>query len=113
MKYLLLFCAALCLSVFAKAQRPKYDHNSSVKAPDKLKVSLSNDKLTIVYKNQEIPGATLQVLDSLIKKVPGKEQLMVEFENFNGEPEKNKNIDAILKKCQCHVAKHSIRKNFQ
>jgi hypothetical protein len=116
MKFLLSFCAVICISVFAHAQTAKYDSINTVKSnriPDKLKVSLSNDKLFIVYKNQEIPAASILVLDSLVKKVPGKDQLVVEFENINAEAGTVKSIDVILKKCQCNVSKRSVKKLLQ
>jgi hypothetical protein len=125
MKHLLALCAVICMSVFARAQTtkvnvaptPKYDNNNAIKhpgtVPDKLKVSLTEDKMFIVYKNQEIPSASIRVLDSLIKKVPGKDQLVVEFENTNAEAETVKSVDAVLKQCQCSVSKKSIRWNKQ
>lgn len=115
MKQLLLFCAVLCFSAFVHAQTPKYDNtnNKSVnfEPPVKLKVSLSNDKLLIVYNNQEIPGATVQVLDSLMKKVPDFKNVKVEFEGINADPEKKKAVDAVLKQCQCRVQGHMIKKD--
>lgn len=125
MKHLLSLCAVICISVFAhaqatkvnKAETPRYDNTANLKTsgmvPDKLKVSLSENKLFIVYKNQEIPSASVQVLDSLIKKIPGKDQLVVEFESINAEAEKVKTIDAVLKQCQCSVARRSVKMQKQ
>src|SRR5688500_14044866 len=86
MKHLLLFCAVISSSVFVHGQTPKNDNTSNqsvnFEPPVKLKVSLSVDKLLIVYNNQEIPGATVQVLDSLMKKVPDFKNVKVEFEGI-------------------------------
>jgi hypothetical protein len=123
MKQLLSLCTVICISVFANAQTvkpaqaPRYDNTTTIKTsgpiPDKLKVSLSENKLFIVYKNQEIPAASIQVLDSLIKKIPGKDQLVVEFENINAEAEKVKSIDVVLKQCQCSVSRRSVKMQKQ
>jgi hypothetical protein len=125
MKHLLSLFAVICISVLARAQDvkvkdaqlPKYDNTNAIKhsgaIPDKLKVSLSESKLFIVYKNQEIPAASIQVLDSLIKKIPGKDQLVVEFENINAEAETIRSIDTILKQCRCSVSKRSEKVNKQ
>lgn len=116
MKYLVLFCAGLCLSALAHAQTPRFDHNnktSNLNPPDKLKVTLSKDSLFIIYKNQEIPAASIQVLDSLLKKVPIGEKLTVEFESINAEPEKNRSINEVLKQCHCRITGHSVKKNLQ
>src|SRR5688572_22447289 len=117
MKHLLLFCAGLCFSVFAHTQTARYDH-SNVKAagvpnPDKLKVTLSIDKLLIVYKNQEIPAASIQVLDSLLKKIPIRENLSIEFESTDAAPEKIRAVNEVLKQCQCPTIKKSRRFNKQ
>jgi hypothetical protein len=116
MKYLILFCAGFFLTVFAYAQTPRFDHTnktSNLTPPDKLKVTLSKDSMFIVYKNQEIPVASIQVLDSLLKKAPIGEKLTVEFESINAEPEKNRSINAVLKQCRCRIAGHSVKKNMQ
>ena len=107
MKQLLLSCASLCLSLLVHAQTPKYDNNKTVSLdpPVRLKVSLQNDKLLIVYNNQEIPGATVHVLDSLMKKVPDFNNLKVDFEGMNADPEKKKSVDAVLKQCQCQITR--------
>jgi hypothetical protein len=115
MKQLLLFCGVLCFSAFVHGQTPKYDHNDNksvnFEPPVKLKVSLTNDKLLIVYNNQEIPGATVQVLDSLMKKVPDFKNVKVEFEGINADMEKKKAVDAVLKQCKCRIQGHMIRQN--
>lgn len=113
MKQVLLLCSVLSLSVFVHAQTPKYDVNDNksvnLEPPVKLKVSLSEHKLLIVYNNQEIPGATVQVLDSLMKKVPDFKKINVEFEGINADPEKKKAVDAVLKQCRCRVQGHMIQ----
>jgi hypothetical protein len=114
MKQLLLFCAVLCLSAFVHGQTPKFDNNNksvNLEPPVKLKVSLTNDKLLIVYNNQEIPDATVQVLDSLMKKVPDFKNVKVEFEGINADMEIKKAVDAVLKQCQCRVQGHMIKKS--
>jgi hypothetical protein len=114
MKLVILACACLCLPVIAQAQTSKFDHTNNISTPNppvKLKVTLSNDSLFIVYNNQEIPGASIQLLDSLLKKVPNLKQLAVEFEGINAEPEKKKSVDAVLKQCKCHVSGHFISMN--
>jgi hypothetical protein len=113
MKQLLLFCAVLCFSVFLHGQTPKTDVNKTAifDPPIKLKVSLTNDKLLIVYNNQEIPGATVQVLDSLMKKVPDFNKVKVEFEGINADMEKKKAVDAVLKQCKCRIQGHMIKKD--
>jgi hypothetical protein len=114
MKQLLLFCAVLCLSAFVHGQTPKFDNNNksvTLEPPVKLKVSLTNDKLLIVYNNQEIPGATVQVLDSLMKKVPDFKNVKVEFEGINADMEIKKAVDAVLKQCKCRVQGHMIKKS--
>jgi hypothetical protein len=113
MKHVFLFCAGLCFSLFASAQTQKYDHNGTAKAsspiiPDTLKVSLMNDNLLIVYKGREVPSANIQVLDSLIKKVPIKQNLAVKFESVNADVEKIRKVQAVLKKCECPTESHSI-----
>ena len=111
MKQLLLFCTVLCLSAFVHGQTRKYDHNKSIsfEQPVVLKVSLTNDKLLIVYNNQEIPGATVQVLDSLVKKVGDFKNVKVEFEGIDADLEKKKAVDAVLKQCKCRVQEHMIK----
>ena len=107
MKYLILFCAGIFITVFAHAQTPRFDYTnktSNLTPPDKLKVTLSKDSMFIVYKNQEIPAASMQVLDSLLKKIPVGEHLTVEFESINAEPEKKRSVNAVLKQCGCHIA---------
>ena len=108
MRQLILFCAALCLSAFVHAQTAKFDNNKNINFDSsiKLKVTLSDDRLFIVYNNKEIRGASIQVLDSLLKKVPDLKQLSVEFEGINAEPEKKRSVDTVLKQCQCPVARH-------
>ena len=81
-----------------------FDHTNNMSTPHpliKLKVTLSNDSLFIVYNNLKIPGASIQVLDSLLKKVPDPKQLAVEFEGINAEPEKQRSVNEILKQCKC------------
>ena len=116
MKFLILFCAGLLLTVFAHAQTPRFDYNnntSNLTPPDKLKVTLSKDSMFIVYKNQEIPAPSIQALDSLLKKIPVGEHLTVEFESINAEPENNRSINAVLKQCRCLITGHSVKKNLQ
>lgn len=107
MKQLLFFCAILCLPVLAKSQTAKYDTNKSVAfdGPAKLKLTLTNDKLLIVYDNREIAGATVQVLDSLLKKEPDLKNFKIDFEGINADPEKKKAVEAVLKQCQCRVSR--------
>jgi hypothetical protein len=116
MKFLILFCAGLLLTVFAHAQTPRFDYNnntSNLTPPDKLKVTLSKDSMFIIYKNQEIPAASIQALDSLLKKVPIGEKLTVEFVSINAEQEKNRSINTVLKQCRCHITGQSVTKNLQ
>lgn len=107
MKHFILFCASLCLSVFAYTQTVKLNSDSSIK----VKVNLSKDNLSIVYNNQDIPAASIRVLDSLIKKEPDPKKLTIEFESMNGEPEKIRTIDSVLKQYPCHITKHTIKFN--
>ena len=116
MKYLILFCAGIFITVFAHAQTPRFDYTnktSNLTPPDKLKVTLSKDSMFIVYKNQEIPAPSIQVLDSLLKKIPVGEHLTVEFESINAEAEKKRSISTVLKQCHCRIMGHSINKNLQ
>lgn len=114
MKQLLIFCVALCLSILVHGQTTKVNPNSSIiDPPVKLKVSLSKDKLAIVYNNQEIPDATVQVLDSLMKKVPDLKNLKVEFEGVNADPEKKKSVQSVLKQCQCRIDTRMTSVNLQ
>jgi hypothetical protein len=116
MKFLILFCAGLLLTVFAHAQTPRFNYNnntSNLTPPDKLKVTLSKDSMFIIYKNQEIPAASIQALDSLLKKVPIGEKLTVEFESINAEPEKKRSVNEVLKQCHCRIIGHSVTKNLQ
>jgi hypothetical protein len=106
MKFTLLLCAGLCFVAFAHAQTVK-----NIISPDTLKVTLSKDRLFIIYKNQEIPAANNRGLDSLLKKIPVREHLTVEFESRDAEPEIIRSIDSVLKRCYCHVSKHSIKQN--
>ena len=110
MKQLLIVCTCLCVSVLVRAQIAKYDTNRSIPfdGSAKLKVSLTNDRLTIVYNNQEVPGATPQALDSLLKKEPDLKNFKIDFEGTNADPEKKKAVEAVLKQCECHVARRMI-----
>jgi hypothetical protein len=114
MKHLMLVFAAILLGVAVYAQTAGSDARTkaaSVLPPVNMKVNLSGDKLVIVYKNQEIPAANVQVLDSLIKTVKDPKTLNIEFEAFNRDDAKNQAVSTVLKKCQCPVSKHSIKVN--
>lgn len=113
MKYLFLLGAGLFLSLSSRAQTPRYDTNKnlSLEKPVKLKVSLNENKMAIVYEDREIPGASTHVLDSLMKKVPDFKNLKIEFEGINADPEKKKSIEAILKQCNCPIARHMMSLN--
>lgn len=114
MKFAIVLCVGLCLSVYAHAQTARVDTiNKTITfdLPVKLKVNLNEERMTIVYNNQEIPGATPQVLDSLMKKIPDFKNIKVEFEGLNANPEKKKAIDAVLKQCQCRISGHMIKIN--
>lgn len=119
MKHLFLLCAGLFLSVFVHAQAAKYDNNNSVKTqgpvanPDKLIVNLTDENLFIVYKNQEIPAANIRALDSLLKKVPIREHLSVEFKSLNARLEKMRSIDTVLRQCHCQITRISQSFNKQ
>lgn len=115
MKYLFLLPLALGLSVLANAQTAKYDTNASLPfspSPnaDKLQVTLSNDSLFIVYKNQEIPSASIRLLDSLMRNIPIKERLNVEFDTLNSSDETVRSINTILNRCQCPTIRRRVNK---
>lgn len=103
MKYALLFLTGMCLSVLTDAQNIKVNS-----APDKLKVTLSENNISVSYKNQPTSIGSVQALDSLMKKISGQDHLIVEFESINAEPEKVKSINAVLKQCKCHIARKSV-----
>jgi hypothetical protein len=113
MKHLLLFCATifLCVAVHAQAAKSSVNKTGNPMPPVMLKVSLSGDKFLIVYKDQEIPAANVQVLDSLIKSVPDPKSLNIEYDANDGDDSKNQAINAVLKKCQCPVLRRSLRKS--
>jgi hypothetical protein len=135
MKYTLLFCAALCLSVFSHAQTEKYEKktkvngsssakfDSNVSIPhsqskfdnpaNKLKVSLLKDSLFVTDKDQPIPVRSIQALDSLMKKLPNPETLSIEFESMNGDREKIRAIKEVLKQCKCNITSKSMSVNKQ
>lgn len=122
MKYALLFCVSLCFSVFSYAQNEKYDNNANVKtAPvqrfdnngNKLKVTLVKDSLFVTDKDQLVPIADLKALDSLMKKLPNPESLLIEFESTNAKPETIRAIESVLNQCKCHIRKHAISYNKQ
>jgi hypothetical protein len=123
MKQLLLFCAALLLGVVVQAQntrvntnKPVFDTNNKTVSfimPVKMKVSLSGDKMYIVYDQKEIPDAGIQVLDSLIRSVPDSVKLNVEFQGVNAVDAKKQAIEAVLKKCQCPVSRNMISMRMQ
>ena len=115
MKYLVLLGAGLFLSISIQAQSPKSDLNKGLllTPPISMKVSLNENKLAIVYENREIADASTQVLDSILKKVPDLKNLKIDFEGINAEPEKKKLIEAVLKQCNCPIARHMISFNRQ
>src|SRR5688572_18180832 len=115
MKYALLFCAGLCFSVFANAQQvktnpgevKKFDNQANIKANphgdqkfddtgNKLKVTLSKDRLFVTDKDLLVPVASLQALDSLIKKLPDPKNLTIHLETENAEAEKIRAVTAVL-----------------
>jgi hypothetical protein len=127
MKFTILCCAVLCLSMHIHAQavknnlneQKKFDNEASIKVNsnsnlkfdnggNKLKVTLIKDSLFVTDKDLLTPVATMQVLDSLIKKLPQSETLTIEFESRNANPEKIKEVDTVLKQCRCHITRHSI-----
>ena len=99
MRYLLFFCLAFCFSVVVSAQ------NVSVRPTrDTLKVFLSKEAgLSAIYKNQPVAVSTKQALDSLLKKIPIEANLQVVFESVGMEPEKNREINTVLKQCKCEI----------
>jgi hypothetical protein len=122
MKYPLLFCVSLCFSVLSYAQNEKFNNNATIKsAPlqkydnngNKLKVILMKDSLFVSDKDQLVPVAGIKALDSLLKKLPNPETLLIEFESTNAQSEKIRSVDEILRQCRCHITRKSISFNKQ
>jgi uncharacterized protein (UPF0276 family) len=106
MEYAFLFFAGICISVITYAQDKRFDS-----LPDKLKVTLSKNDISVYYKNQPVSIRSVQALDSLMKNIPCKEHLNIEFASVNADAEKIKSINAVLKQCNCPITRIKINSN--
>ena len=104
MKYILLFGAGLCFSVFSYAQNVRV-----APSENKLNVTLLKDSLFVTDKSLLVPVANIRALDSLLKRLPQPETLTIEFETRDADKEQIRAVEAVLKQCRCHIRTHSIR----
>ena len=103
-------------------QNDKFDNNANLKtAPlqkfdnngNKLKVTLNKDSLFVADKDQLVPVTSIKALDSLVKRLPNPESLIIDFESINADAEKMRAIESVLKQYNCHIRKHAISFNKQ
>ncbi|MEO5563527.1 MAG: hypothetical protein ABIR18_08830 [Chitinophagaceae bacterium] len=102
MKYVLLICASLGFSLFSYAQSIKVKPIS-----DTLKVNMTKDSMSVVYKNQRVPVSDIKALDSLMKSIPHLKNLEVELDCMNVDTEKSRAVKAVLDQCQCNITAKS------
>ena len=105
MKYALLFCAGLFCSVLIHAQ--SVDSNNGV---TKLKVLLSRDSMSVVYKDQPMRISDIKALDSFMKKIPDLPHLHVEFDSYDSDREKSRSIAVVLDQCHCPTASRAFER---
>ncbi len=107
MKYALLFLAGICYAALTYAQ-------TSPPAPrlNELRVSLSNDSMSVIYNNKPLFISTLHELDSCLKKIcQGSDHPTIGVESPGGtDQEKIRALVAILNQCHCPILMKSYNR---
>jgi hypothetical protein len=102
MKYVLLFLAGLSYSALTYAQ----DTPPALKL-SALKISLSNDRMSVIYNNKLLSISTLHELDSCLKKIchSWDHPTTINVESPGGtDQEKIRALTAVLNQCHCPLS---------
>jgi hypothetical protein len=100
MKYALLFLAGLSYFALTYAQ-----NTPSAPKQDTLKISLSNDSMSVIYKNKPLSISNMHELDSCLKKiVQGPDHPTIQVESLSDtDQEKVRALLTVLNQCHCPV----------
>jgi hypothetical protein len=96
--FLLLACLGFAVLTYSQI-------NASAAGQNRISITVSNNSLSIVFKNKEIPVPNNQVLDSCLQKIiPGLDHPTILLDAPNDmDQEKLRAIGVILEKFHCPV----------